>query len=182
MFPSYSPIRPVQKLCRTTAFQPRGHAHVHPRSLIEQSQRGGLKRLIASTAGILPGDRGKVGGSWCHPPLPPRQRGRQADITSSSGRCRDRSVQHESGAVRPGAMRNRVQAESGPREVSTRGLTQLPRGLWLLLRGPERSRASRRATPAKRPGSERDGARKGGVAARSERAWQSPSTSSNGAV
>jgi hypothetical protein len=30
------------------------------------------------------------------------------------------------GTVRPGAIRNRVRAESGPREVSTRAPTQLP--------------------------------------------------------
>ena len=151
-------------------------------SLIEQSQCSGLKRFAASTTGIIPGNRGKAGDSWCHPPLPRGNAcGRQISPAPLAGFVTG-PVQHESGAERRGAMRNRVRAESGPQDVSTCGLTQLPRGLWLLLRGPERSRASRRATPAKRPGSERDGARKGGVAARSERAWQSPSTSSNGAV
>jgi hypothetical protein len=38
--------------------------------LIEQSQFGGLKYIAESTAGIIPGDRGKVGGSWCRRPLP----------------------------------------------------------------------------------------------------------------
>lgn len=33
-----------------------------------------------------------------------------------------------SGAERQGAIRNRVRAESGAREVSNRALTQLPRG------------------------------------------------------
>jgi hypothetical protein len=28
-----------------------------------------LKNVTESTAGIIPGDRGKVGGSWCRPPL-----------------------------------------------------------------------------------------------------------------
>jgi hypothetical protein len=35
----------------------------------EQSQRRDLKDVTESTAGIIPGDRGMVGGSWCHPPL-----------------------------------------------------------------------------------------------------------------
>ena len=48
--------------------------HCPTRSLIEQSQRGGLKQADASTAGIIPGDRGKAGGSWCRPPLLPRKR------------------------------------------------------------------------------------------------------------
>jgi hypothetical protein len=73
------------------------------------------------------------------------------NITSSSGRCHDRSSDMNSGAERLGAIRNRARVESGAREVSNRAPTQLPRGLWLLLRRPERSRVSRRDDPAKRP-------------------------------
>jgi len=86
-------------------------------------------------------------------PPSPRKRARQADITSSSGRCHDRSRFMKSGAERRGVIRNHARAESCWREVSTRQLTQLPRGLRLLLRRPERSRDFRRDDPAKRPGS-----------------------------
>jgi len=44
-----------------------------------------------STTGIIPGDRGKDGGSWCRRPLTAAMRNR-GNITSSSGRCHDRSV------------------------------------------------------------------------------------------
>jgi len=99
----------------------------------------------------------------------------QANITSSSGRCHDRSSDMNSGAERPGAIRNRVRTESGPRDVSNHGPTQLPRGLWLLLRRPERSHVSRRDDPAKRPESVKTiGVRKGNGTAGSERARQSP--------
>jgi hypothetical protein len=39
------------------------------RKAVEQSQRSGLKDVAESTAGIIPGDRGMAGGSWCRPPL-----------------------------------------------------------------------------------------------------------------
>jgi hypothetical protein len=42
-----------------------------------------------SATGIIPGDRGKEGGSWCRPPLQTGNR-RTGKITSSSGRCHDR--------------------------------------------------------------------------------------------
>jgi hypothetical protein len=101
----------------------------------------------------------------------------QAYITSSSAGFVT-GCNTNSGAERLVAIRNRGRAESGLREVSTRWPTQLPRGLRLLLCRPERSRASRRDNPAKRPGFQRSGVRKGNAAAGSERAWQSPSTSS----
>jgi hypothetical protein len=44
-----------------------------------------------STTGIIPGDRGKDGGSWCRPPLQASNR-RTGKITSSSGRCHDRTA------------------------------------------------------------------------------------------
>ena len=122
-----------------------------PRSLIEQSQRGGLKNVVASTAGIIPGDRGKAGGSWCHLPLQTASVVWQADITSSSGRSRVRSVftnQELSGEARLETAREPSQAHGGFRPVSRRSY---PRGFRLLLRRPERSRIVRRANPAKRP-------------------------------
>ncbi len=72
-----------------------------------------------STTGIIPGDRGMAGGSWCRPPLSDTQvKGRQISPAPLAGVVSGQF--HESGAERPGAMRNRVQAESGPREVSNR--------------------------------------------------------------
>jgi hypothetical protein len=107
----------------------------------------------ASTTGIIPGNRGKVGDSWCHPPLQDRAsgKGRQISPAPLAGVVSGQFT-HESGAERQGAIRNRTRAESGLRTVSIRKPTQLPRGLWLLLRRPERSRVSRRVHPAKRPG------------------------------
>src|SRR5262245_38612719 len=69
LLPSYSPLRRVKKLFRTKASNFARHPHCPSRSLIEQSQRGGLKQVDASTAGIIPGDRGKAGGSWFRLPL-----------------------------------------------------------------------------------------------------------------
>jgi hypothetical protein len=129
-----------------------------------------------STTGIIPGDRGKDGGSWCRHPLLFRASGtRQAQSpVPLAGVMTGQS--HDKGAERLGAIRNRPRAESGGRNVSIRPPTQLPRGFRLLLRRPERSRVSRRDDPAKRPRAEKtDGARKGGAAARRERARQSPS-------
>jgi hypothetical protein len=134
-----------------------------------------------SATGIIPGNRGMDGDSWCRPPL-------RAAFAARAGRSHQLLWPescpvsfHESGAVRQAAIRNRARAESGPPDVSTVGPTQLPRGLWLLLRRPERNGFSRRADPAKRPGS-LSRARNGGANAGSERDWQSPSTSSTGAV
>jgi hypothetical protein len=81
--------------------------------------------VAGSTAGIIPGDRGKVGGNWCRPPLRVNN-AIEAYITSSSGRSRVRSAHTRSGTERQGAIRNRARAESGPRGVSTRAPTQLP--------------------------------------------------------
>jgi hypothetical protein len=53
-------------------------------------------------------------------------------------------------------------------------LTQLPRGLRLLLRRPERICVLRRDDPAKRPGLATNRARKENVKAGSERARQNP--------
>ena len=50
------------------------------------------EKPVESTTEIIPGDRGMVSGSWCRFPLQIAQAIRQADITSSSGRSRVRSV------------------------------------------------------------------------------------------
>ncbi|MEN9662704.1 MAG: hypothetical protein RL324_1653 [Verrucomicrobiota bacterium] len=110
----------VKKLCSTNPSPLRPGGHGLDCSLIEQSKRGGLKRFAESTAGIIPGDRGKVGGSWCHPPLRIRVSGLAAGKSHQflwSESCP--AGFHESGAERLGAIRNRVRAESGPQEVST---------------------------------------------------------------
>ena len=131
-----------------------------------------------STTEIIPGDRGMAGGSWCRPPLQIAQAIRQADITSSSGRSRVRSVhtnQELSGKVRLETASEPSQARGKFRPVRR---TQLPRGYWLLLRRPERRRVFRWADPTKRPSRSHEWARKGDRTAGSERAWQSSSTSS----
>ena len=85
------------------------------------------EKPAASTTGIIPGDRGMVGGSWCCRPLQCRVSGagRQISPAPLAGVVSGQFI-HESGAERQGVIRNRVQAESGPRAVSTRAPTQLP--------------------------------------------------------
>jgi hypothetical protein len=141
----------VKKLWKTKTSNLGTTPQRRTRSLIEQSQRGGLKNVDASTAGIIPGDRGKAGGSWCRLPLQTAQVVCQAYITSSSGRSRVRSVftnQELSGKARLETAREPSQAHGAFRPVRRRSY---PRGFRLLLRRPERSRIVRRANPAKRP-------------------------------
>ncbi len=58
------------------------------------------EKPAGSTTGIIPGDRGKVGGSWCHLPLPcGNTRGRQISPAPLAGVVTG-PVQHESGAER----------------------------------------------------------------------------------
>ena len=57
----------------------------------------------------------------------------------------------DKGAVRLGATRNRVQAESGPRPVSGLALMQLPRGLRLLLHDQYAATCSGGVAPSTRP-------------------------------
>jgi hypothetical protein len=129
----------------------------------------------ASTTGIIPGDRGKVGGSWCRFPLQTASAEWQADITNSSDRSRVRFRSHTnqelSGEARLETAREPSQAHGAFRPVRRRSY---PRGFRLLLRRPKRSRVFRRAHPAKRPRSLASGARKEDVTAGSERTWQSP--------
>ena len=144
----------MKNLCRTKAFVRRSHLHRLRCSLIEQSKRGGLKNVAESTAGIIPGDRGKVGDNWCRPPLQAvKAVERHISPVPLAGVVSGQST-HEVGTERQGAIRNRVepsQAHGAFRPVRRRSY---PRGFWLLLRRPERSRGSRRANPAKRPRSQ----------------------------
>src|SRR5476649_78018 len=129
-------------------------------SLKEQPKARRAEKPSESAAEIIPGDRGMEGGSWCRLPLPGglNRRARQISPVPLAGVMTGQ--RHESGTERQGAIRNRARAELGPREVSTHAPTQLPRGLRLLLRRPERSRVSRRDDPAKRPRPATEGARK----------------------
>ena len=111
---------------RTKASFPRPASHCHARSLIEQSQRGGLKEVAESTAGIIPGDRGKAGGSWCRPPLQIAKAVERHISPVPLAGVVSGQFTHEVGTERRGAIRNRARAESGPRVVSTRAPTQLP--------------------------------------------------------
>jgi hypothetical protein len=174
----------VKKLLRTKASNFAPEPHCRRCSLIEQSKRSGLKDVAESTAGIIPGDRGKVGGSWCRPPLQHRVSGdgRQISPAPLAGVVSGQFT-HETGAERQGAIRNRARAESGPRGVSTRAPTQLPQRV-LVATAQTRTQSRFPAGPPrqKAPVVRATRARKGSTAARSERAWQSPSTSSTGAA
>jgi hypothetical protein len=137
------------------------------------------EKPAVSTTGIIPGDRGKAGGCWCHPPLL-RASGRQAHITSSSDPESCPVSSHEPGAERRAAIRNRTRAESGTQEVSTCGPTQLPQRV-LVATAQTRTHSRFPAGPPrqKAPLARTSRARNGSTSAGSERTWQSPSTSSN---
>lgn len=81
--------------------------------------------VAESTAGIIPGNRGKVGGNWCHLPLRATRAPRHISPVPLAGVVSGQ-LTHELGTERQGAIRNRVRAESGPPGVSTGALTQLP--------------------------------------------------------
>ena len=151
MLPIYSPVSPVKRLWRTKTSFRAVHAQSSTRSLIEQSSARRAEMPDESTTGMIPGDRGMVGGNWCRPPLPTAQAGREAYITSSSGRSRVRSVQTRNRNCATKRDQKPRRVESGPRDVSTCAPTQLPQRLRLLLRRPERQCATRRDDPAKRP-------------------------------
>ncbi len=125
------------------------------------------EKTFESAAGIIPGDRGKVGDSWCRPPLQgcASSNGRQISPAPLI-RSRVRSVhtnQELSGERRSETAREPSQAHGTFRPVRRRSY---PRGFWLLLRRPERSRDSRRDDPARRPSPPRgpgaQGSRNGG--------------------
>ena len=107
----------------------------------------------ASTTGIIPGDRGKAGDNWCRPPLlSAKADERHISPVPLAGVVSGQST-HEIGTEPQSAIRNRVersQAHGAFRPVRRRSY---PRGFWLLLRRPERSRGSRRDDPARRPSS-----------------------------
>ena len=141
---------------RTKALVRSRHLHRLPCSLIEQSKRSGLKNVAESTAGIIPGDRGMVGDNWCRHPLQAvKAVARHISPVPLAGVVSGQFT-HEAGTERQGAIRNRVepsQAHGAFRPVRRRSY---PRGFWLLLRRPERSRDSRRDDPARRPGSQHE--------------------------
>ena len=117
-----------------------------------------------SATGIIPGNRGKVGGNWCRPPLYGASR-MQANITSSSGRRRSRSSYATKELCGQARSRNRVPAESGPGPVSGLAPMQLPRGFRLLLYYQDAAQCSGGSTPPKGParkaGRERGTAQRG---------------------
>jgi len=143
-------------LCRRKALVTRNHLHCTSCSLIEQSKRSGLKDVAESTAGIIPGDRGMDGDSWCCPPLQVAQAAERHISPVPLAGVVSGQFTHESGTEPRGAIRNRAkrsQAHGAFRPVRRRSY---PRGFWLLLRRPERSRGFRRDDPAKRPSSQHE--------------------------
>ena len=119
-------------------------------SSIRQSKRSGLKNVAESTAGIIPGDRGMEGDSWCCPPLQATQVvARHISPVPLAGVVSGQFT-HESGTERRGVIRNRAEPSQAHGEFRPVRRRSYPRGFWLLLRRPERSRGTRRANPAKR--------------------------------
>src|SRR5471032_774423 len=80
--------------------------------------------IAESTAGIIPGDRGKGDGSWCRLPLQTALAVGQAYLTSSSGRSRVRSgksrISELSGEARLETAREPSQAHGPFRSVRLR--------------------------------------------------------------
>jgi hypothetical protein len=141
----------VRKLLRTKASISPSDLHAPSRSLIEQSKRSDLKDVAESTAGIIPGDRGMGGDSWCRPPLQAAQAGERHMSPVPLAGVVSGQFTHELGTVRQGAIRNRAEPSQARGEFRSARRRSYPRGFWLLLRRPERSHGSRRANPAKRP-------------------------------
>jgi hypothetical protein len=105
---------------------------------------------------------------------------RRAYITSSSGRSRVRPV-HESGTVRQGVIRNRAEPSQAHRAFRPMG----PRSHREVTVATAATRTQSRfpaGQPRQKVRPRTGGTRKEDAAAGSERTWQSPSTSSNGAV
>ena len=168
---------------RTNASRFPHEPHSRTRSLIEQSKRSGLKDVAESTTGIIPGDRGKAGDNWCRPPLQWRKPvARHISPVPLAGVVSGQST-YELGTERPGAIRNRARAESGPRNVSVRAPTQLPQRVLV---ATAQTRTQSRF-PAGRPRQKAQLAARAGRATESRRRGangprQSPLTSSNGAA
>lgn len=140
--------------------------HRLPRSLIEQPPRRGLKNTAESTAGIIPGNRGKENGSGFRRPLHSAQAVWPACLTRSSDRSRVQLGSTKSGVERRGVIRNHARAELGPRDVSTRAPTQCPKGFGCSCADQNAVASSDGPTPPKGPlrlrnGRERTARRRG---------------------
>ena len=138
------------------------------------------EKTFESTTEIIPGDRGKVGDSWCRPPLHgcASSNGRQISPAPLI-RSRVRSVhpnQELSGERRLETARKPSQAHQ---DVSTCAPTQLPQRV-LVATAQTRTQSRFPAGPPrqKAPLARTSRARKEDMTAGSERAWQSSSTSS----
>jgi hypothetical protein len=117
-----------------------------------------------SATGIIPGNRGKVSGNWCRPPLHGASHVRQISPVPLDGVAADPVLRQRSCAAKR-ELRNRVRAESGPGPVSGLALMQLPRGFRLLLYNQDAAQCSGGSTPPKGParkaGRGRDRAQRG---------------------
>jgi hypothetical protein len=138
------------------------------------------EKPFESATGIIPGDRGKVGDSWCRPPLRDRASGHGRQISPAPLiRSRVRSVytnQELSGERRSETAREPSHAHRTFRPVRGRSY---PEGF-----GCYCADQNAVAFPAGRPRQKArlartSRARKGDATAGRERAWQSPRTSSN---
>jgi len=140
------------------------------------------EKPAGSTTGIIPGDRGKVGGSWCHPPLrrgQPRLAGRYHQLLWPESCPVSSSTNQElSGEARLETVHEPSQVRGRFRPAHRHSY---PEGYGCYCADQNAVAFSGGPTPPKGPALT-SGARKGKAAAGSERAWQSPSTSSTGAA
>ena len=160
---------------RTNRLQRNADASFH-RSLIEQSRARRHEKTVEGATGIRPGNRGKDGRNWCGRPLRGASR-RQAYVTSSSGRCRNRSSSAtkelcgEARSKKPRSSRVRSMASFGP---CTDAVTQR---VTAATARPERSALfGRGKNPPKGPADAIGGARKEQGAAWSGAGWQQPAS------
>jgi hypothetical protein len=98
-----------------------------------------------------PGGPGKGWRQLVPSSPPPRKRnGRHISPVPLAGVVSGQST-HELGTVRQGAIRNRAESSQAHGTFRSVRRRSYPRGFWLLLRRPERSRGARRDDPARRP-------------------------------
>ena len=107
-----------------------------------------MKKPSESATGIIPGNRGKVGGNWCRSPLCGASRGRHISPVPLDG-VAAAPVYATKELCGEARLRNRVRTGSGSRSVSDLELMQLPRGFRLLLYDQDAAQCSGGSTPPK---------------------------------
>jgi hypothetical protein len=135
----------------------------------------------ASATGILPGDRGMVGGNWCRQPLLAVLIGSRHISPVPLAGVVSGQFTHEPGTVPPAAIRNRGERSQARGKFRPARRRSYPRGYGCYCADQNAIALPDGTTPSKgQPPS--GAARKGSSAAGRERTWQSSPTLLIGAV